>query len=435
MRKKYFKFLALSIITSLFINSFVIIDGMFIGTKLGDVGLSAINIAWPLTAIYQSLGLALGISAGIYISRLKGMGRLDEANKAKSGIIILILITSIVLGLVMFLLERPLLTLFGAKEQTLEYGLDYLNIIILGAPFELLGTSMPQLLKNSDKIKIATSASIAEILINLVLDYLFVIVLGFNLWGAALASIISLIVATIICFVGYFKELGKPFINKLIVKNLYLASISPFILNYSYAFILIITNYLCVKFGGDEAVASYTLLSYMLYIIMATGQASGDAIQPLFSFNSAKGDHRLNHKMITGCVLISFIICSIFTLFFFIFRINLADLYNLSDQARIYYNNGLIYYLIGFIITALTKPICSYLYSVGDRLRSNLLTILEPLVLTPLFYLILCPGLKLDGVWMTYLFAQIGVLIASIIFMFLNVRREADGRIHNIRQA
>ncbi len=435
MKKKYFKFLTLSIITSILINSFVIVDGMFIGTKLGDVGLSAINIAWPLTAIFQSLGLALGISAGIYISKLKGMGRYDEANKVKSGFLVLILITSIILGLLIFILEKPLLKLFGAEEEALNYGIDYLNIIILGAPFELLGTSMPQLLKNSDKIKIATTASIVEILINLFLDYLFVIFLGYALWGAALASIISLIAAVIICFIGYFKELGKPIINKILIKNLYVSSISPFILSYSYAFILIITNYLCVKYGGNEAVAAYTLLSYMLYIIMATGQAAGDGVQPLFSFNSAKGDFKLNHKMLLGCVGISFVICSIFTLLFFIFKNPLSDLYNLSEQAKIYFNNGLIFYLFGFLIASLTKPICSYLYSVGDIIRSNLLTILEPLILTPLFYLILCPFIKLDGVWMTYLFAQIGVLIASIIFMIINVRRESNGRIHNFRQA
>ena len=128
--------------------------------------------------------------------------------------------------------------------------------------------------------------------------------------------------------------------------------------------------------------------------------------------------------MLNGCLLFSFIICGIFVSLFYLFKTNLEDLYNLSAKARIYYNDGLIYYLIGFLLTALIKPICSYLYSVGDRLRSNLLTILEPLVLTPLFYLILCPGLKLNGLWMTYLFAQIGVLIASTFFIIRNIKKE-----------
>lgn len=424
MKKKFFKFLSLTIITSLFINSFVIIDGMFIGSKLGDVGLSAINLSWPITALFQAFGMALGISAGIYISRLKGLERYDDANNAKSGVLILILITSIIIGIIFFFLSKPLLILFGAANDSLNYGYDYLKIILIGAPFEFLGVSLPQLLKNSDKIKVATIASIVEILINLLLDYIFIIVYDFNLWGAALASIISLAVATFICLIFYFKELKKPIINKTLIKNLYLASVSPFILNYSYAFILIITNYLCVKFGGDEAVAAYTLLSYLLYIIAATAQAAGDAIQPLFSYNSTNGNHKINHQMLNGSILFSFILCGLFVSLFYIFKTNLEDLYNLSYQARIYYNDGLIYYLIGFLLTALIKPICSYLYSVGDRLRSNLLTILEPLILTPLFYLILCPFLKLNGLWMTYLFAQIGVLIGATFFIIRNVRRE-----------
>jgi len=424
MKIKFFKFLILTIITSLFINSFVIIDGMFIGTKLGDVGLSAVNIAWPITAFLQSIGISIGISSGIYISRLKGIGKIDEANNSKSGILIIIIILSIILSLILFFLSKPLLILFGASNETLEYSFDYIKIILIGSPFELLGMSMPQMLKNSDKIKAATLASIVEIIINLLLDYVFIIQLNFDLWGAALASIISLASATLICFIFYFKELKKPIINIKIIKNLFLSSISPFILNYSYAFILIITNYLCIKFGGDEAVAAYTLLSYLLYIIGATAQASGDAIQPLFSYNSARGDFKINHQMLNACVLFSFMICGIFVALFYFFKTNLEDLYNLSEEARIYYNAGLRFYLVGFLIVALIKPICSYLYSVGDRLRSNLLTILEPLILTPILYLILCPNLKLDGLWLTYLISQIGLFIASLFFIIRNIRRE-----------
>lgn len=424
MKKKYFKFLSLTIITSLFINSFVIVDGMFIGSKLGDVGLSAINLSWPITAFMQAVGISLGISAGIYISRLKGLGEEEKANESKSFIILMILATSIILGLILFLLAKPLLYLFGARDEALQYSLDYIRVILLGAPVELLGVAMPQLLKNSDKIKLATLASIINIIVNFILDYIFIIVLDYNLWGAALASVISLLVATILCLIFYFKELKKPIFKKEVVKNLFLAAISPFVLNYSYAFILIITNYLCVKFGGNEAVAAYTLLSYLLYIVAATAQASGDAIQPLFSYNSTKKAHQLNHKMLLGCLGISFMLCGLFTILFYVFRTNLEDLYNLSDVARVFYANGLIFYLIGFVLQSISKPICSYLYSVGDRLRSNLLTILEPLILTPIFYLALCPFIKLDGIWMTYLYAQIGVLAAAAIFIIRNIRRE-----------
>ena len=79
--KSFTKYLIPSLITSLLSSAFVLVDGMFIGQAIGDVGLAANNVAWPITALLQSIALAIGLSSGIYISTLI---RQNEENKAQS---------------------------------------------------------------------------------------------------------------------------------------------------------------------------------------------------------------------------------------------------------------------------------------------------------------------------------------------------------------
>lgn len=422
MNKKFIKYISVSILTSILINSYVIVDGMFIGQMIGDIGLSAINIAWPITAILQSFGIAFGISGGIYITRNK-----KSSKGSKSAILIMILLFSIAIASILFLLEKPLLALFGASGDTLNLSVEYLNIILIGAPFQLLGLALPQLLKNSNKIKIATCSSIVSIVVNFILDYVFIISLNMSLFGAALASSISLVASFIFSMIFYFKELGKPKFSKVLAKEFFLGSSAPFILNYSYAFILILTNYLCIRYGGNEAVAAYTLLSYILYIINATAQAAGDGVQPLFSENSVKlYKTKENHRMLGFCFLTSIILISILNILFYNFRNELKSLYNLSEQAGEYFDDAIRFYLIGFIAVSITKVACSYLYSVNDKLKANILTIIEPLVLTPLMFVILCPTLELEGLWISFALVQYILLFIASQLLYHGYKKERD---------
>lgn len=422
--KSFYKYLIPSIIATLIVSSYVMVDGIFIGQKIGDLGLAAINIAWPITAILQGLGTALGLSFGVCYQTYLGHNDEVKAKRIKSTALILMIITSIVLGIILFIFAKPLLTLFGAKDLTLDYGYRYIKIILYGSLFQLLGCAFIPMLKNSGKVKFAMSAQILALSINFIFDYLFIMVLNLELEGARLASIMGEASAAIFSLIVYLKELKKPYFSKDFIKEFYISSLAPFVLNYSYSFIIILTNYLCLKYGGSEACRAYTLLSYLLYIISALSTSVADAIQPLFSYNNAIRDYKNNHKMLLKCILISFILVSIFSLLFLLLKDQLAKLYNLSDFAEEYYINGLRYYLFGFILVSIIRVICSYLYSINDKLRSNFLVIVEPIILTPIIYSIMGLNLKLDGIWMSYLIIQGILLIISSLLLYLNIRGE-----------
>ncbi|MBQ9124953.1 MAG: MATE family efflux transporter [Acholeplasmatales bacterium] len=423
MNKSFIRYLIPSVIASLFLSTYCLIDGIFIGQKIGDLGLSAINLAWPITSFLQSIGIGLGLSAGIYISRLYGKKEEEKANKVKLTAIIIITITALLLSLIFFIFSKDLLKLFGAKNDTLEYAYDYLKIILFGSIFQMLGCGIAPLLKNSGKVKIAMVGSISSIVINIFLDYIFIYELNMGLEGAALASVIGLASAVLICIIPYSKEFKGIIINKEVFKEIFLGMLAPFILNYSCSIIIIITNLKCLEYGGDEAVAAYTLLSYLLSIIASATTGVGDAIQPLFSYNHSSKNFNENKIMLKKCILISTILSALIVLIFYLFDNQLSDLYNLSTTASKYYNEGLLYYLIGFILLSNIRVLSSYLYSINEKVYANIITLIEPILLTPLMYIILS-FMKLNGIWLSYTIIQLILIILAYSLTILSKRKE-----------
>lgn len=432
--KTFKQYLIPSLIANLFMSTYVIIDGIFIGYNLNDLGLAAINIAWPITAILQSLGLALGISGGIYLSRKKALGE-DEYNlRVKSTILIYILSISILLGVILFLLREPLLILFQAKGETLDYAKRYITIILYGSVFQMLGLAIIPLNKNIGYVKLSMIASISSTLVNFFLDFLFIVVLKYGLEGAATASVLGAFSCFLIGIIPYLRHIKKPIFNKEVTKELFLGALAPFILNYSYSILIIITNALTITYGGNEACAAYTVLSYLLYVINALATGTSDSIQPLFSYNNERNDYDRNKKLLLQTLGIAFLLVSLFDIAFLFLKEPITRLYGLSETSANIYNDAFIYYFIGFIFISVSKCICSYLYATNKKVIANIFVLVEPLALTPLFYLILLLIFNLNGLWISFMIVQI--LLSLLLSMtMLVIWRQKYGRIFNHRQA
>lgn len=421
--KKFASYLIPSLIASLLMSMYAIVDGIFVGQKIGDSGLAAINITWPITSFLQSIGTAFGLAGGITIQKLRGKDEVEKAQKIKLTTIVVIIILAVFFGLLFYLLRTPLLWGLGATETSFAYAHQYLKIILIGSVFQMLGMGILPLLKNSNKVKIAAAASLLSVFTNLSLDYVFIYVANLDLAGAALASVLAQVISFMVCILAYFKEFKGITMKKEVLINLAKTSIAPFILSFSYSIVIIITNLVCTSFGKDEAVAAYTLLSYLSYILIALACAVGDSIQPLFSYNQVRKEYKENKKMLCTCILISFLICLITSLIMFICKKQLGDLYNLSPTAKAYYYNGLIYYVIGALFVSFIKVAASYFYAIDAKLFANIIVFLEPFVLTPIGFLLFCFPFKLYGVWIGYIFVQVTLFLISLSLVMIKEKK------------
>ena len=167
--KKFSNYLIPSVIASVLISMYAIIDGIFIGQAVGDVGLAAINVAWPITAVLQSIGQALGLAGGICIQTHLGKGEKEKAEKLKLTTVLIVILIGIIFGGLLFIVKEPLIKILGSTTDSFKPAVDYIRIILMGSVFQMLGCSLVPLLKNSGKIRTAVGASLAAISVNLFL--------------------------------------------------------------------------------------------------------------------------------------------------------------------------------------------------------------------------------------------------------------------------
>ena len=137
MGKKYLKFILPSTLSFLLTGIYSIVDGIFVGRAMGDDGLAAINIAWPLVALIIALGTGIGMGASVMVSLNLGAGNEKAADKMEGNAFFLLFVSSLLLTAFLYLAGSPLLTLLGAEGVIHGHALTYLSYMLLGGGIQV----------------------------------------------------------------------------------------------------------------------------------------------------------------------------------------------------------------------------------------------------------------------------------------------------------
>ncbi len=422
MIKEILKAIIPTSITTLFTGIYIIIDGLFIGQKMGELGLAAINIAWPIAAFIQSLGVALGTASGIFISYYRGKNDQEKIKKILTNSIFVLLFFTLISMSIIFYKEN-LLILIGGSEDTLPLAKEYITMIIYSSIIEIASGMIVGIMRNFTHYKSTAIILLTSTLVNFLLDYLFIIVLPLNLFGAALASIISQIVTIIssLIILIIYKNLkfSKSFDIKLIFKIL-LKGIAPFILTYSASFIIILYNLFCYNHGGNEAVAAYTVVAYIVYVAQYISIGISDGIQPILTYHYSINDKNLNKYFYKTLAILVSLLLILSLIFNFIPR-PLANLFNVNGKAKDYFIESFYYFVWAFIFIGTVRIYASRFYSTNEEAKANIIVLIEPII-TPIFLFILTIFLNTKGIWLSFLIIQIILAISSIIISRFNIK-------------
>ena len=320
-RKTFFQYVIPSVLSFALSGVYAIVDGFFVGNSIGDAGLSAINIAYPITAVLQAAGTGIGMGGAVKYSILKSQGKEKEAREYVAGTVWLMIVFSLVLTGVIFLASEQILSALGASGRLLTLGNEYIKVIAIGTVLQVFGTGLIPLMRNYGGSFWAMIAMICGFVTNVILDYTFVWIMGQGMFGAALATIIGqgVTMAAAIAYCAMKKNLT---LKIQAAKSLKTASqilkigLAPFGLTLAPNISLVIVNRFSVFYGGQEAIAVYACISYIICIVYLLLQGVGDGSQPLMSrFYGAGDDSSLKYmKMlayesamllaVTGTILI-----------------------------------------------------------------------------------------------------------------------------------
>lgn len=420
MYKKFFHNVLPSMLAFAFSGVYAIVDGWFVGRNIGDAGLAAINIAYPISAVVQALGTGIGMGGAILLSI--SMGKNDEENKKRylGNAVVLLLIASILFTGIFAFIYKPILVAFGAQGDVMMYASQYILIIICGAVFQMIGTGLLPIIRNYGGALVAMYAMIGGFLLNVICDWIFMMKLGYGIKGAAAATVLGQAFTVIPClyFLIVKKDIlhhAKFMLRKENVKEIMKVGLSPFGLSLSPNIVIIILNKGALIYGGSLGVAAYAVVSYIVYVVQLLLQGVGDGSQPLISlyYGFADEDAVRTIRKLSYCFAVAVAVASMVVVIGF--RETLPRVFGMSEAATKMAAEALPIFAAGFVFAAILRISTSYFYAIKKNAYAYILIYGEPIVLAVLVAFILPRFIALNGVWTAVPVSQFILMTLSIV--------------------
>ena len=420
--KRILRFVMPPIAMMIFTSIYSVVDGFFVSSFVGKTEFAALNLIMPLLIVLGAVGFMLGTGGTAIVAKTFGLGDAKRANEYFSLIIYVNIVTGIVLATAGILLARPVAILLGATSAMLEHCVLYARIILVALPFFMLQNTFQSFFVTAEKPKMGLLVTVLAGITNMVLDALFVGLLGWGLAGAAVATALAQFVGGAIPLFYFARKNSSTlrltktkFYGKMLLKTCTNGS-SELMSNISMSVVTMLYNFQLMNLKGEDGVAAYGAIMYIGFFCVSIfiGYAIGSA--PVVGFNYGAGNKTelrslfrksavLMAVMGASMCVLSFIISSPFSL---IFSSGSKDLYELTRRGFMIF--ALHYLIAGFNIFG-----SSFFTALNNGLISAIISFLRTIVFQCGTVLIL-PTLMggVDGVWWSVVIAEALTFIVTL---------------------
>lgn len=292
--------LALPTVAAQLINMlYNIVDRIYIGhiPEVGALALTGVGVCMPLIMIVSAFAAFVGYGGAPRASIFMGQQDTDSAEKTLGNCFLVQILISVVLTAVLLIWNRDFLMAFGASENTVEYGVSYMNLYALGTIFVQITLGMNAFITAQGFAKTGMLSVLIGAVANIVLDPIFIFGFHMGVQGAALATVLSQAIscAWVLLFLFGKKTFFKirprnmRLIPRIILPSLALG-LSSFVMQASESVISVCFNSSLLKYGGDTAVGAMTILTSVMQFAMLPLQGLGQGAQPIISYNYGAGN-------------------------------------------------------------------------------------------------------------------------------------------------
>ena len=292
VHKLLWKYALPAIIAMTATSLYNIVDTIYIGHGCGALALGALTVAKPFMDICAAFGSLVGVGASSLLAIYLGEKDYERANRVLGNVIVMNIILSAIVMAVGLIWLDPILMAFGASEATLLYAHEYMEIILYGNVLTHIYFGLNAMLRSAGHPRFSMTATIVAVIINIILDPIFIFGLDMGVRGAALATVISQAVAVVWQLTKFLdkNELvrfhrGIWRLNRHITLRALAIGMSPFLYNIAHCFVVIIINNQLKNFGGDMAIASYGVINRLTFVFAMMVMGLNQGMQPIAGYN------------------------------------------------------------------------------------------------------------------------------------------------------
>lgn len=364
------------------------VDGFFVSKYVGVEALSAVNLSMPFINIVFALGIIAAVGSqtmcGVFIGRKNYM----KANKIFSFNIKTVTISSIILTVLFYFNMDTIARLLGATEDLGPLVIEYLGHIVYFVPFLMISYNFEVLVKVDGFPRLAVATVITCGLSNVILDYVFVGLMGHGLAGAAVATGISQVISTVVYLIHF--TVGKSNLEFVEVKfsfdtlkSIFSLGVGDFVSEVGIAMIVLFYNIFIIKFLGEKSIATFSVVSYVNNLALTCFAGITQGTQPLLSYYYGKKDYDSLKKLFRLATAAIFVTGVVFLVASQLFPERIFRIFLDVDKETLSYSvESLRKFSISFMITGfnvLIAAVCvSFLkpkYSVTINILRSFVTI------------------------------------------------------------
>lgn len=403
---------ALPAVISMLVNAvYNIVDQIFIGQGVGYLGNAATTVAFPVVTIILAVSTLLGAGGSAYAAIKLGEKREEEAEKTLGNLFTLLMGSGILVTILGLIFLDPMLRLFGATDNIMEYSRQYTSILLLGAPFNMLGVGFSNMARTDGNPSLSMYSMLVGAVLNTILDPIYIFVFHWGVVGAAIATITSQIISAVVLVVYFLKKGNMRLkkknlqLDKRICKAVMSLGISSGITQIASTILQIVLNNSLVFYGdqttvgGDVALSAMGIVSKISMILVSFCIGIGIGSQPILGFNKGAGNLERIRQTYLRAVSIATMFSVLGCLVCQLFPNQILALFGSADgNFTDFAVKCLRIYMIGVFTAGFQVVSTSYFQATGQPLKASILSMLRQLLILIPMVLILPVFFGLDGI-------------------------------------
>lgn len=421
--KKLLRFVLPSIVMMIFTSIYGVVDGLFVSNYVGKTAFAAVNLVMPLLMMLSALGFMMGTGGSAIVAKTLGQGDKERANRYFSMMVYVTMAGGVVLTVLGLIFLRPIVTALGAEGGMIGECLIYGRISLASLTFFMVQNVFQSFFVAAEKPHLGLGVMVAAGVTNMVLDYLFIAILGWGIAGAAAATAAGETVGGIVPLIYFSRKntsllrLTKTKIKGKILLKACTNGSSELMTNLSMSLVNMLYNVQLMKLAGADGVAAYGVIMYVNFIFLATfiGYSIGSA--PIVGYHFGAQNHyelknlfRKSMRLIGGwgvlLMLLAFALSGPLAQFFVGYD---AELLAMTSH-------GLRLYALAFLVSGFNIYGSAFFTALNNGLVSAVISFLRTLVFQMAAVLILPRLLGLNGIWLAILVAELLALGVTLQF-------------------
>lgn len=385
------------------------VDSIYIGQGVGPMAISGLAVTFPLMNLSTAFGTLVGAGAATILSVFLGRKKYSACNKVLSNVVSLNIIIGIIFMVVSLIFIDPILYFFGASENTLPYAKEYMKIILYGNVITHLYFGLNAAMRSTGDPKKAMGLTIFTVILNAILDPIFIFGLDLGIAGAAWATVISQFVSMIIVMSHFsnfnravhFKE-GIFRLNFKIAKESLTIGTGPFLMNAAACLVTLFINQQLREYSGDLGIGAYGICNRIIFMFIMICMGLNQGMQPIAGYNYGAR----NYSRVKDVFWRTAKIATIITMICFLIAVLIPEIatgiFTHDKELLAIASRGLTILGLGLPTVGFQMIATNFFQSLGMVKKSVLLSLSRQILfLLPALYL-LPLGLGADGIWYSY---------------------------------